>query len=78
MRERGMENDPRYQQMLNFARMSGLPMMGNNTMNPAGITITNVVFRCYLTRWKLSHASFSLSKILFTRASLEKNDRLFK
>ena len=32
-----MENDPRYQQMLNFARMSGLPVMGNNAMNPAGI-----------------------------------------
>lgn len=35
MRERGMEGDPRYQQMLNFARMSGLPVMGNN---PAGMT----------------------------------------
>ena len=30
MQERGMENDPRYKQMLNLAQMNGLPI-GMNT-----------------------------------------------
>lgn len=52
MRERGMENDPRYQQMLTIARMNGLnfgngmPGMANNSMaaNSMSMKFYSIIF----------------------------------